>query len=69
MIALEASSIGAEEGYVIDKRIVKENGAKKALENSPNGTLPMSYEELKEIFTWMNADNVCILLMMVVCDM
>lgn len=58
MIALEASSIGAEEGYVIDKRIVKENGAKKALENSPQGTLPMSYEELKEIFTWMNADNV-----------
>lgn len=58
MIALEASSIGAEEGYVIDKRIVKENGAKKALENSPQGTLPMSYEELKAIFTWMNADNV-----------
>lgn len=58
MIALEASGIGAEEGYVIDKRIVKENRAKKALENSPQGTLPMSYEELKEIFTWMNEDNV-----------
>lgn len=58
MIALEASGIGAEEGYIIDKRIVKENRAKKALENSPQGTLPMSYDELKEIFTWMNEDNV-----------
>lgn len=57
-LALQAHSIGEEEGYVIDKRIKKENSAKKALENSPQGTLPMSYDELKEIFTWMNEDNV-----------
>lgn len=57
-LALQAHSIGEEEGYVIDKRVKKENSAKKALENSPQGTLPMSYDELKEIFTWMNEDNV-----------
>lgn len=57
-LALQAASIGEEEGYVIDKRVVKENRAKKAIENSPQGTLPMSYDELKEIFTWMNKDNV-----------
>lgn len=57
-LALQAHGMGEEEGYAVDRRIIKENRAEKALENSPKGTLPMTYEELKEIFTWMNDDNV-----------
>jgi len=57
-LALEAFSMGADEGYAIDQRIVGTDAAQKALENSPQGTLPMSYEKLKEVFTWMNDDNV-----------